>query len=137
MDYKKLIRFAFAAAEKSYSPYSRFKVGAAVLSKDGRVFTGANIENASYSVTNCAERVALQNAVFEGAREFEAVAVVGFKEGETADFCPPCGGCRQAFSEFSKDGSLKIVLAKSEDDFKVYTLNELMPETFGTRRIVL
>mgnify|MGYP003225985304 CR=1 FL=1 len=105
MDLKKLIRFAFAAAEKSYSPYSRFKVGAAVLSKDGRVFTGANIENASYSVTNCAERVALQNAVFEGAREFEAVAV----------------------------GSLKIVLAKSEDDFKVYTLNELMPETFGTR----
>ena len=128
IDYKALMVQAQKAREKSYSPYSHFRVGAALLTKGGKVFTGCNIENAGYSATNCAERTAIFKAVSEGEREFEALAIIGGKEGETAEFTAPCGVCRQVISEFcGKD--FKIVLG-NEKNFKVYTLGELLPYSF-------
>ncbi len=116
------------AREKSYSPYSHFRVGAALLTKSGKVYSGCNIENAGYSATNCAERTAIFKAVSEGERDFEAIAIIGGKEGETADFCAPCGVCRQVIAEFcAKD--FKIVLG-NEENFKVYTLDEILPFSF-------
>ena len=128
IDYKALMVQAQKARENSYSPYSHFRVGAALLTKGGKVYTGCNIENASYPATNCAERTAIFKAVSEGERDFEALSIIGGKEGETADFCAPCGVCRQVISEFcGKD--FKIVLG-NEENFKVYTLGELLPFSF-------
>ena len=128
IDYKALMVQAQKAREKSYSPYSHFRVGAALLTKGGKVFTGCNIENAGYSATNCAERTAIFKAVSEGERDFEALAIIGGKEGETAEFCAPCGVCRQVIAEFcGKD--FKIVLG-NEENFKVFTLSELLPYAF-------
>ena len=118
------IKEAFEAKEKAYAPYSGFKVGAALLCKDGKVYLGCNIENASYPVTLCAERVAISSAVADGNREFAAIVITGGK-----DYCPPCGMCRQALAEFA-DGQFKVVLAKNEKETKVYKLSELLPETF-------
>ena len=127
-DYKSLMVQAQKAREKSYSPYSHFRVGAALLTKGGKVFTGCNIENAGYSATNCAERTAIFKAVSEGERDFEAIAIIGGKEGETAEFTAPCGICRQVIAEFcGKD--FKIVLG-NEENFKVFTLSELLPYSF-------
>lgn len=119
------IREAFEAKERAYAPYSGFKVGAALLCGDGRVYLGCNIENASYPVTLCAERAAIASAVADGNRDFSAIVITG---GE--DYCPPCGMCRQALAEFA-DGQFKVVLAKTEKETKVYKLNELLPESFG------
>ena len=131
MDCKSLMVQAQKARENSYSPYSHFRVGAALLTKDGKVYTGCNVENASYSATNCAERTAIFKAVSEGERDFEALAIIGGKEGETADFCAPCGVCRQVISEFcSKD--FKILLG-NEQSFKAYTLDELLPLSFSDK----
>lgn len=128
MEYYQLMVSAQKAREYSYSPYSHFCVGAALLCKNGKVYTGCNIENAAYTPTNCAERTAIFKAVSEGEREFEAIAIVGGREGETADFCAPCGVCRQVIAEFcGKD--FKIILG-SEDNFKVYTLDTLLPFAF-------
>lgn len=128
IDFKSLMVQAQDARKNSYSPYSHFRVGAALLSKSGKVYTGCNVENAAYSVANCAERTAFFKAVSEGERDFEALAIVGGKEGETAEFCAPCGVCRQVISEFcSKD--FKIILG-NEDKFKVFTLDELLPLSF-------
>ena len=129
MDEKKLIEKALDMLNYSYVPYSHFHVGAALLSKDGTIYGGCNIENASYTPTNCAERTAIFKAVSEGVKEFDAIAIVGGKNGVVTDYCPPCGVCRQVMSEFCK-GDFKIILAKSIDDFKVYTLDELMPARF-------
>ena len=119
------------ARKNSYSPYSHFRVGAALLTKSGKVYTGCNVENASFSATNCAERTAIFKAVSEGERDFEALAIVGGREGETAPFCAPCGVCRQVISEFcSKD--FKIILG-NEDKFKAYTLDELLPLSFSDK----
>ena len=119
---------AHSARKKSYSPYSHFKVGAALLTKSGKVYEGCNIENAGYSATNCAERTAIFKAVSEGEREFEAIAIVGGREGEIAPFCAPCGVCRQVIAEFCpKD--FKIVLG-NKDKFEVYTLETLLPFAF-------
>ena len=127
-DYKSLMVQAQKAREKSYSPYSHFRVGAALLTKGGKVFTGCNIENAGYSATNCAERTAIFKAVSEGERDFEALSIIGGKEGETAEFTAPCGICRQVIAEFcGKD--FKIVLG-NEENFKVFTLGELLPYSF-------
>ncbi|MDE7440452.1 MAG: cytidine deaminase [Clostridia bacterium] len=125
IDYKALMVQAQKAREKSYSPYSHFRVGAALLTKSGKVFTGCNIENAGYSATNCAERTAIFKAVSEGEREFEALAIIGGKEGETADFCAPCGVCRQVISEFCGN-DFKIVLG-NEEKFEIYKLGDLLP----------
>lgn len=118
------IEQAFSAKSRAYAPYSNFKVGAALLCKDGTVYTGCNIENASYPVTLCAERVALASAVSAGQREFVAIVITG---GD--DYCYPCGMCRQALSEFV-DGEFKVVLAKSLTQSKVYKFSELFPEGF-------
>ncbi len=125
MEDKELIKLAIEAREKSYSPYSNYKVGAALLTKEGKVFTGCNIESASFTPTVCAERVALSKAVSEGYKKFEAIAVVG-SETKTSF---PCGVCRQFLVEFGRD--LKVICAKTTDSYKIYTLEELLPNSFG------
>lgn len=132
-----LIRAAFAAREYAYVPYSRFAVGAALREQggQGRVFTGCNIENASYTPTNCAERTALFKAVSEGARQFDAIAIVGSKLGERNTLVTgPCGVCRQALYEFGGP-ALVVIMAKSEDDYIETTLGELLPYGFGPQNL--
>ena len=128
MDFQQLINKAAEAREFAYTPYSHFKVGAALLAKNGKVYTGCNIENATYTPTVCAERTAFFKAVSEGVREFEALAIVGGLEGEVAPFCAPCGVCRQVMAEFC-DKSFKLVLG-SPDKFDVYSLDEVLPFAF-------
>ena len=128
IDSKKLMIEAQNARKNSYSPYSHFQVGAALLTKSGKIYTGCNIENSGYSATNCAERTAIFKAVSDGERDFEAIAIIGGKEGETAAFCAPCGVCRQVISEFCpKD--FKIVLGNVEKH-EIYTLETLLPFAF-------
>ncbi|WP_123052816.1 cytidine deaminase [Clostridium sp. JN-1] len=125
MDYKNLVSKAFEGRKNAYAPYSNFKVGAAVLAEDGKVYTGCNIENASYGATNCAERTAIFKAVSEGNKTIKAIAIVGVEN----DYTYPCGVCRQVISEFaSKD--TKIILGKNEDEYLVKTLDELLPGAF-------
>jgi cytidine deaminase len=123
-EYAALVAQAEKAKKGAYVPYSRFHVGAALLCKDGRVYTGANVENASYPVTCCAERVALFKAVTDGARDFEAIAVTSDAEGPTY----PCGMCRQALAEFSRDMDVICTGTKGERDVK--TIGELLPCAF-------
>ena len=113
MSDREFIREAIQARAYSYSPYSRFQVGAALLGSDGRIYTGCNIESASYGATNCAERTAFYKAVSQGIRSFQAIAIVGGKEGEDLELCPPCGICRQVMMEFCSPDSFRILLAKS------------------------
>ncbi|MBE6596746.1 MAG: cytidine deaminase [Ruminococcaceae bacterium] len=130
MNYEELIKKAKEARERAYAPYSDFLVGAALLTEDGRIYSGCNIESASYTPTNCAERTAFFKAVSEGERSFSAIAVVGAKRGaKDCGICPPCGVCRQVMSEFC-DGDFKIVLADLECNYKVYSLSELLPLGF-------
>ncbi|QAA75992.1 MAG: Cytidine deaminase [Candidatus Bipolaricaulis sibiricus] len=125
MDESRLVAAAVEARRRAYAPYSGFPVGAALLSKGGRLFTGCNVENASYGLTVCAERVALFKAVSEGVREFEAIAVA-CGDGP----CSPCGACRQALYEFAPD--LKVILADAEGrSWEVTSLPELLPRAFG------
>lgn len=134
-DYKKLVEHAFRARARAYTPYSHFKVGAALLAEDGTVYEGCNIENASYPATNCAERTAFYKAVSEGARSFRAIAIVGAGEAETKDFfCAPCGICRQVMREFCS-GAFEIVLAHSPEVYEVHTLKELLPFSFGPENL--
>ncbi len=123
-----LIRHAAEMRGRSYTPYSHFNVGAALLSSDGRVFTGCNIENASYTPTVCAERTAFFKAVSEGVKDFAKIAVVGGKEGEVADFCAPCGVCRQVMAEFC-DPDFILVLGRP-DAYREYRLSEILPSMF-------
>lgn len=116
------------AREKSYSPYSHFRVGAALLTKSGKVYTGCNVENAAYSSTCCAERTAIFKAVSEGEREFSAIAITGGREGEAAKFCAPCGVCRQVIAEFCQK-DFQIVLG-NEYRYEIYTLDNLLPFAF-------
>lgn len=125
----KLMELAVEARKNSYAPYSDFHVGAVLLGKSGRVYTGCNVENAGYTPTNCAERTALFKAVSEGEREFTAIAVVGGKGAELAEFCAPCGVCRQVLAEFC-DGDFRILLGTPEN-YSVHTLSELLPYSFG------
>ena len=126
-----LILEAKKAREKSYSPYSHFQVGAALLGKSGKVYHGCNIENASYSPTNCAERTAFFKAVSEGEKEFAKIAIVGGKEGTEADeLCAPCGVCRQVMNEFC-DKDFEIVLMDGPGEIKVLSLGELLPYGFS------
>ncbi len=127
---RQLIREAIHSLKYSYSPYSGFKVGAALLTKDLKIYTGCNIENATYSPTNCAERTAFFKAVSEGKKEFQAIAVVGGKDGILTDYCPPCGVCRQVMLEFCNPKSFFVLLAKSEEDYWNYTLEDLIPMSF-------
>ena len=125
---KDLINKAIEARKFSYSPYSGFQVGAALLCKDGTIYTGCNVENAAYGPSNCAERTAIFKAVSEGKREFEKIAIVGGMEGESV--APtPCGVCRQVMSEFC-DPSFEIIMAKNDEDYETVTLGELLPRSF-------
>lgn len=127
---EKLIKKAIEILNFSYAPYSNFHVGAALLTSEGEIYTGCNIENAAYGPSNCAERTAIFKAVSEGKKEFEAIAVVGGKNGKIENFCPPCGVCRQVLAEFCKK-DFEIVLAKSTNEYKIMTLEQLLPESFS------
>ena len=127
---EKLIKKAIEMLNFSYAPYSNFHVGAALLTSEGEIYTGCNIENAAYGPSNCAERTAIFKAVSEGKKEFEAIAVVGGKNGKIENFCPPCGVCRQVLAEFCKK-DIEIVLAKSTNEYKIMTLEQLLPESFS------
>lgn len=130
MDKKELVKEALAAREFAYTPYSKFNVGAALLCKNGSVFRGCNIESASYTPTNCAERTAFFKAVSEGEREFSAIAIVGGPAGAPpADFCYPCGVCRQVMAEFC-GRDFKVYIAKSESEIREYSLDEIIPFAF-------
>ena len=130
-----LVERALTARGASYSPYSRFAVGAALLTADGEIFTGANIESASYSPTVCAERVAFFSAVHSGKRDFKAIAIVGGPASENIkSFTAPCGVCRQVMAEFCDD-SFEIIIAKSCDDYKAFTLCEILPERFSKNNV--
>ena len=134
---QQLIRAAFAARRFAYTPYSHFKVGAALLAQNGQVFTGCNIESASYSPTNCAERTALFKAVSEGVTAFSAIAIVGSREGEVNRIVTsPCGVCRQALFEFCGP-DLTVIMARSEEDYLETTLGELLPYGFGPKNLEL
>ena len=127
---QRLADAALQARENAYCPYSGFAVGAALLTADGKLYTGVNIENAAFGPTNCAERTAFFTAVAAGERDFTAIAIAGGKAGEAPkDFCAPCGVCRQVMREFCRD-DFKIILAKP-GAVKVYTLKELLPESFS------
>lgn len=128
---QELIRQAFAARRFAYTPYSHFQVGAVLLARNGKVYTGCNIENAGYTPTNCAERTALFKAVSEGERTFAAIAIVGSREGTVNTLVTgPCGVCRQALYEFGGP-DLTVIMARTEDDYIVTTLGALLPYGFG------
>lgn len=134
--YEELIELALEARMLAYTPYSHFKVGAALLGTNGIVYKGCNVENASYPATNCAERTAIFSAVAAGQTEFEAIAIVGGKEGaEELELCAPCGVCRQVMREFCIPEKFEIILAKNKTDYKVFTLEELLPMSFGPENL--
>lgn len=134
MDIRLLIKEAYEAQKYAYVPYSHFRVGAALLCKNGEIYRGCNVENASYGAANCAERTAVFKAVSDGKREFRQIAIVGNLEGqdpEEWEYCAPCGICRQVLREFCHPGEFQVVLARSLEEYRVYTLEELLPESFG------
>lgn len=136
MKESELIALALQAREKAYTPYSHFKVGAALLTKSGNVYTGCNIENAAYTPSNCAERTAFFKAVSEGEREFAAIAIVGGAEkAAELDYCAPCGVCRQVMMEFCDYDNFQVILAANEDEYRVYTLREILPVGFGPKNL--
>ena len=126
MNERDLIERAMEMAKMAYAPYSHFRVGAAVLAESGKVYGGANVENASYGATVCAERSAIFAAVNAGERKLEAIAVTA----------TPCGVCRQVMREFCDPKAFKVIVAKSADDYKAFTLEELLPESFGPEHLV-
>ena len=128
-----LISLAKQAAKTAYVPYSHHTVGAALLCKNGKVYLGCNIENAAYSPTNCAERTAFFKAVSEGEREFEAIAVVGGYELDFSGYFAPCGVCRQVMAEFCDMKTFRVIFGKNSDEFKVFTLEEILPSGFSPR----
>lgn len=128
---QELIDTAMGMMEYSYVPYSHFHVGAALLAKNGKVYTGCNIENAGYTPSNCAERTAFFKAVSEGVKEFEAICVVGGKDKVLTELTPPCGVCRQVMMEFCDPESFQIILAVSREQYEIFTLKELLPMGFG------
>ncbi len=128
---EKLIETAIAQLDYSYTPYSNFKVGAALLTKNGDIYMGCNIENAAYTPTNCAERTAFFKAVSEGVRDFQAICIVGGKDGVLTEYAAPCGVCRQVMMEFCNPKTFQIILAIDKERYDIYTLEELLPQGFG------
>lgn len=133
---EKLIDTAIKQLKFSYTPYSNFKVGAALLTKSGKIYTGCNIENASYTPTNCAERTAFFKAVSEGVRDFQAICIVGGKDGKLTEYTAPCGVCRQVMMEFCNPKTFQIILAVDKERYEIYTLEELMPLGFEPLNLV-
>lgn len=127
---QELIETAVKQLEYAYAPYSGFRVGAALLSEDGKIYTGCNIENAAYSPTNCAERTAIFKAVSEGVRQFRAICIVGGQEGKPTEFTPPCGVCRQVMLEFCDPETFQIILAIDPETYEIHTLKEMLPFSF-------
>lgn len=127
MDYNALVEKAMKAKQNSYSPYSNFKVGAALLSKNGEIFTGTNIENASYGLTVCAERSAIFKAVSDGKRKFKAIAIAC--DTDNFDYAFPCGACRQVMAEFFS-GDFDVIVSINTGEYKVYKLSDLLPNAF-------
>ena len=133
-----LIDLAVEVSQQAYVPYSHFPIGAVLLTKDGEIYTGVNIENASFGLTNCGERTAIFKAVSEGQKEFSAIAIVGGKNGakeDEAEYCAPCGVCRQVMMEFCDPKTFKVYLAKTEDDYIEYTLEEILPLGFSGKNL--
>ncbi|WEV68142.1 cytidine deaminase [Bifidobacterium sp. ESL0769] len=133
IDKKQLIEKAFDVQQRAYTPYSHFRVGAALLCADGKIYQGCNIENAGLTATNCAERTAFFKAISEGERKFTAIAIVGNPEGVEATertYCSPCGVCRQVMAEFCDLKTFDIIMAKSADDYIENTLDEVLPLAF-------
>jgi len=128
MNHKELYELAISARSRAYTPYSHFTVGAALLTKSGKVYLGCNVENAAYGAVNCAERTAFFTAICEGERDFAMIAIAGGREGEEGELCAPCGICRQVMAEFCSS-DFEIVLGSSEG-VKVYRLDELLPLSF-------
>ena len=131
MDIELLIEEAMKAREMAYAPYSEFRVGAALLDGDGTIHYGCNIENASYGACNCAERTAIFKAVSEGAGDFRAIAIVGGKDKDVTEFCPPCGICRQVMSEFCDAESFRVILYDGTET-RICSLADLLPHAFDS-----
>ena len=132
---EKLIKKAIEMLNFSYAPYSNFHVGAALLTSEGEIYTGCNIENAAYGPSNCAERTAIFKAVSEGIKEFDAICIVGGKDGILTEYAAPCGVCRQVMMEFCDPETFKIILALDPEHYDVYTLKELLPLGFGPQNL--
>ena len=128
---RELIRTASDMRRMSYTPYSGYRVGAALLAKDGTVFGGCNIENAAFGPTVCAERTAVFKAVSEGNCRFDAIAVMGGADPDRGEIAPPCGVCRQVLREFTDPGEFLVIMAASEENYEICTLEELLPRSFG------
>ena len=128
---EEMIELAIGQLQYSYTPYSGFKVGAALLTKDGKFYTGCNIENAAFTPTNCAERTAFFKAVSEGEREFRAICIVGGKDGVLTEYAAPCGVCRQVRMEFCDPDACQIMRATGKEQYEIFTLKELLPQGFG------
>ena len=132
---EKLISLAIEARKNAYAPYSGYCVGAALLCADGSIYTGCNVENASYGATNCAERTAVFKAVSEGHHSFKAIAIAGGKRtenmNEATDFAYPCGVCRQVLREFCVPSDMTVIVCKNVSDYREITLEELLPSSFG------
>lgn len=128
---QKMIALAMEQLNYSYAPYSNFKVGAALLTKAGKLYTGCNIENAAYTPTNCAERTAFFKAVSEGERDFQAICIVGGKDGVLTEYAAPCGVCRQVMMEFCNPETFQIILATGREQYEIFTLKEMLPLGFG------
>lgn len=134
MNKKELFTLAKEAMKNSYAPYSNYNVGAALLTKNDKVYMGCNIENASYSATCCAERTAIFSAVANGEKEFNAICIVGGKNGDIIDYAMPCGVCRQVLAEFC-DVDFKIYVGINENEIKEFTLSELLPYSFDKSKL--
>ncbi len=132
-DYKRLMTLANEMRNRSYVPYSHYRVGAVLVGKSGKEYMGCNLENAAYSPSICAERTAFAKAVSEGEREFKCIAIVGGREGEVSKDCSPCGVCRQVMAEFC-DENFEVILG-TPDDFKVYKFSEILPLTFTSNEL--
>ena len=132
---QELIRAAIGAMGYAYTPYSGFQVGAALLTEEGKIYSGCNIENAAYSPTNGAERTAFFKAVSEGERHFAAICIVGGKNGVLTGYTAPCGVCRQVMREFCDPKTFRVILAVDEENWKEYRLEELLPEGFGPENL--
>ena len=131
MNVNEMIELATEQLKYSYAPYSHFKVGAALLTKNDKIYTGCNIENAAYTPSNCAERTAFFKAVSEGERTFRAICIVGGKDGVLTEYTAPCGVCRQVMMEFCDPDTFQIILAIGKEQYDIFTLKELLPRGFG------
>lgn len=132
---EKMAELAIGQLAYSYAPYSGFKVGAALMAENGKLYTGCNIENAAYTPTNCAERTAFFKAVSEGERAFRAICIAGGKDGVLTGYTAPCGVCRQVMMEFCNPDTFQVILAVSKEQYKIFTLKELLPLGFGPENL--